>query len=110
MRISDWSSDVCSSDLRARSHATLSWRAGWAWCTVEGDAELIGPDDPVQGVTLPPLLRSIYASSGGGEHDDWADYDRVIDRKSVVSGKSVSVRVKIGCRRNIKKTKTKIKK
>src|SRR3546814_9161756 len=78
MRISDWSSDVCSSDLRARSHATLSWRAGWAWCTVEGDAELIGPDDPVQGVTLPPLLRSIYASSGGGEHDDWADYDRVM--------------------------------
>ncbi|HEY9558628.1 MAG TPA: pyridoxamine 5'-phosphate oxidase family protein [Acidimicrobiales bacterium] len=64
--------------LRARSHATLSWRAGWAWCTVEGDAELIGPDDPVQGVTLPPLLRSIYASSGGGEHDDWADYDRVM--------------------------------
>src|SRR3546814_15118718 len=81
MCISDWSSDVCSSDLtvvnagviehpviggpvaafvgrpgtrklvhlRACSHATLSWRAGWAWCTVEGDAELIGPDDPVQG-------------------------------------------------------------
>src|SRR3546814_6097568 len=28
MRISDWSSDVCSSDL-SRPAATAAWRAGW---------------------------------------------------------------------------------
>lgn len=65
-------------NLRERSRASLSWRAGWAWCTTEGDVELIGPDDPVAGIDLPPLLRSIYSASGGGEHDDWAEYDRAM--------------------------------
>ena len=66
------------SNLRSKPQATLSWRAGWAWCTVEGEVELIGPDDPVGGVEVPSLLRSIYNAAGGGEHDDWADYDRVM--------------------------------
>ena len=29
-------------------------------------------------VAHPGLLRAIYASAGGGEHDDWAEYDRVM--------------------------------
>jgi PPOX class probable F420-dependent enzyme len=67
--------------LRARPAATLCWRAGWAWATVEGLVELIGPDDPLEGVAsaaLPDLLRTIYSAAGGGEHQDWADYDRVM--------------------------------
>jgi len=67
--------------LRANPSATLSWRAGWAWATVEGDVELVGPDDALAGVrsaAVPALLRTIYSAAGGGEHDDWAEYDRVM--------------------------------
>ena len=35
-------------NLRERPNATMTWRAGWAWTTVEGEAELIGPDDPAK--------------------------------------------------------------
>lgn len=68
-------------NLRANRRATLSWRAGWAWATAEGDVELVGPDDRLEGIAagaVPALLRSIYSASGGGEHDDWAEYDRVM--------------------------------
>jgi hypothetical protein len=33
-------------NLRVRAQVTATARAGWAWATVEGGAELIGPDDP----------------------------------------------------------------
>lgn len=67
--------------LRETPAATLSWRAGWAWCTAEGTTELFGPDDLLNGAdpsTLGALLREIYAAAGGSEHEDWADYDRVM--------------------------------
>jgi PPOX class probable F420-dependent enzyme len=66
--------------LRADSRATLTWRAGWAWVTVEGSIELCGPDDPLPGIDADAvrlLLREIYAASGG-VHEDWAEYDRVM--------------------------------
>ncbi|HEY8524019.1 MAG TPA: TIGR03618 family F420-dependent PPOX class oxidoreductase [Acidimicrobiales bacterium] len=66
--------------LRARPAIALVWRAGWAWVTVEGSAELCGPDDPLKGVDaegLRLLLREIYESAGG-LHEDWAEYDRVV--------------------------------
>jgi PPOX class probable F420-dependent enzyme len=66
--------------LRADPRATLSWRAGWAWVTVEGTVDLCGPDDPLPGVdddTRRLLLRDIYAAAGG-MHEDWAEYDRVV--------------------------------
>lgn len=65
--------------LRANPAATLCWRAGWAWCTVEGDVELVGPDDPLEGVDEERrggLLRTIYSAAGGGDHPDWAEFDR----------------------------------
>jgi PPOX class probable F420-dependent enzyme len=66
--------------LRKDPRATLLWRAGWAWATVEGTAELCGPDDPLkdvdeEGTRL--LLRRVFEAAGG-EHEDWAEYDRVI--------------------------------
>lgn len=67
--------------LRATPYATLLWRAGWAWVAAEGSVELIGPDDPTEGVPpgeVPALLRAVYSAAGGGEHDDWAEYDRVV--------------------------------
>lgn len=67
--------------LRARPHATLTFRAGWEWITVEGSVELLGPDDgglDPERVRL--LLREIYQAAGG-EHNDWAEYDRTMRRQ-----------------------------
>jgi PPOX class probable F420-dependent enzyme len=67
--------------LRRNPTATLLWRAGWAWATAEGTAELVGPDDPFDGLAageLPALLRRVYSAASGGEHDDWPEYDRVM--------------------------------
>jgi PPOX class probable F420-dependent enzyme len=68
------------SHLRRDPRAALSWRAGWAWVTVEGTVELCGPDDPLPGVDADRqrlLLREIFAAAGG-LHEDWAEYDRVM--------------------------------
>ena len=37
-------------NLRARPQMTITFRSGWQWASVEGRAELIGPDDPHAGV------------------------------------------------------------
>src|SRR3546814_11785666 len=89
MRISDWSSDVCSSDLRRRGR--------------------LGPDRR-------PRLAALLCQLGGGLDGRFVRRgaatelvergDPRPDRKSVVSGKSVSVRVDLGGRRIIKKKKT----
>jgi PPOX class probable F420-dependent enzyme len=67
-------------NLRARPQATVTFRSGWQWATVEGRAELIGPDDPnpaFDADALRLLLRDIFAAAGG-THDDWDAYDRVM--------------------------------
>src|SRR3546814_11052330 len=96
MRISDWSSDVCSSDLlglpgKPGLEVLRDWRAG--------------------GLTTPVLIltaRGSWAERIDGLKagaDDYLTKPFHPDRKSVVWGKSVSVRVDLGGRRNIKKTK-----
>jgi PPOX class probable F420-dependent enzyme len=65
--------------LRTNPTATLCWRAGWAWCTLEGEVELAGPDEAMEGVDpagVSALLRTIYSAAGGGDHPDWAEFDR----------------------------------
>ncbi len=74
--------------LRARPRATVTWRVGFRWQTVEGAVTLIGPDDPQEGVDpadLPQLLRDVYLSTGA-THDDWPTYDRVMaeERRCIV--------------------------
>ena len=68
-------------NLRARPPLAVTFRDGWLWATVEGRAELAGPDDPQPWLTEPDqlrlLLREIFASAGG-VHDDWDEYDRVM--------------------------------
>lgn len=67
--------------LRARPATTLTLRAGWQWIAVEGTAELIGPDDPaLDPERLRVLLREIYRAAGG-EHEDWAEFDRAMQRE-----------------------------
>jgi PPOX class probable F420-dependent enzyme len=67
-------------NLRARPQLTVTTRSGWRWCTVEGRAELVGPDDPREGVdseALRLLLRAVFLAAGGS-HDNWAEYDRTM--------------------------------
>jgi PPOX class probable F420-dependent enzyme len=66
--------------LRARPATSILWRAGWRWVAVDGPSELIGPDDPREGVDaegLRVLLRAVFTGAGG-THDDWNTYDRVM--------------------------------
>src|SRR3546814_17565027 len=81
MRISDWSSDVCSSDLLGlRRRCQEAVPRG-----LEGTEAL-----SAYRLAARPLTRELNEG-------------RFEDRKSVVSGKSVSVRVDIGGRRINKK-------
>src|SRR3546814_1535506 len=112
MRISDWSSDVCSSDLGAAGRSRRDRQVG------HRVHQLLGPDagegqaedgrqvrrfvavhpHRTQNVQKPlpqrPKPRRLAVETSG-------------DRQSVVWGKRVSVRVALGCRRFLnKKTKT----
>lgn len=74
--------------LRARPRATVTVRVGWQWATVEGAAQLIGPDDPCPGIDgerLRLLLREIFTAAGGS-HEDFAEYDAVMaaERRAAV--------------------------
>jgi PPOX class probable F420-dependent enzyme len=64
-------------NLRVRPQIAITFRSSWEWATVEGGAELIGPDDPhpsVDADKLRVLLRDVFIAAGG-QHDDWATYD-----------------------------------
>jgi PPOX class probable F420-dependent enzyme len=68
-------------NLRARPQLAVTFRNGWQWATVEGSAELGGPDDPQPWLTDPDqlrlLLREVFTAAGG-THDNWDEYDRVM--------------------------------
>src|SRR3546814_13088143 len=104
MRISDWSSDVCSSDLRipaARQHAGA----------VNDADQRIGLREIAPQLAIAEI-HVLGQQAGGGavrEHrfEQLARLIRpsaqVQDRTSVVYGKSVSVRVDLGVGRILKK-------
>src|SRR3546814_10977498 len=96
MRISDWSSYVCSSDLLHRAQQPRQRHA------LRGDvARGHHPQDVqrfLEGADLQQRLPGLEPQFVLAEHEE--------DRKRVVYGKSVSVRVDHGGRRMIKKTKT----
>src|SRR3546814_16581502 len=102
MRISDWSSDVCSSDLGDVERPVelvrdpvgageVPARPPWD----HGDLDVVAAGDPV---------RDLVDRAVAADHDEERR-----DRKSVVQGKSVSVRVDLGGRRIIKKKKIMMK-
>lgn len=75
-------------NLRTRPATSLLFRAGWRWVGVDGDSQLIGPDDPADGIDaerLRVLLREIFTAAGG-THDDWDTYDRTMveERRTAV--------------------------
>src|SRR3546814_20173534 len=100
MRISDWSSDVCSSDLQrlgpAQSLVVVGRDQRVAAGAQYGDDRRAGRD----------LLDLV--ALGQGDPESLARglaADLRQDRKSVVQGTSVSVRVDLGGRRIIKQKK-----
>src|SRR3546814_11224390 len=98
MRISDWSSDVCSSDLEGRQQRAREQQQGVERPDV-GEAER----QPV-GAGEQRALDRRHEDAGGDEEEDDGEH-REGDRKSVVEGRSVSVRVDPGGRRIIKEKK-----
>ena len=76
-------------NLRARPQLAVTFRNGWQWATVEGRAELAGPDDAQPWLKdadqLRLLLREVFTAAGG-THDNWPEYDRVMarERRAVV--------------------------
>jgi PPOX class probable F420-dependent enzyme len=76
-------------NLRARPQLAITFRKGWQWATVEGRAELAGPDDSAPWLAdadqLRLLLREVFTAAGG-THDNWPEYDRVMteERRAVV--------------------------
>lgn len=67
-------------NLQARPGLTVTFRSGWKWASVEGEAELIGPEDPhpdLEAERFRLLLRGVFVAAGG-THDDWREYDRAM--------------------------------
>src|SRR3546814_12037665 len=97
MRISDWSSDVCSSDLAQVQGAKA------ALDNAQLDLDYTEIRAPVGG-----RIDRNFISVGNLVSPDETILTRIVslDRKSVVSGKSGSVRVDLGGRRSIKKKNT----
>src|SRR3546814_16825851 len=92
MRISEWSSDVCSSDLGQIVVAVDAQRRDAEPVSARGEGAGPTSRDALEGRNRPLVVDDV-------QHDR-----RLVgDRKSVVSGKSVSVRVDLGGRRIIKK-------
>src|SRR3546814_16144934 len=110
MRISDWSSDVCSSDLKLRvaqaeldrmrsdaqffaeQIAQIEQRANWLRAILPRDRQLAALREQAD------EIRDAIASAE-------ASISNMQDRKSGVAGKRVSVRVDTGGRRILKKKK-----
>ncbi|WP_419933392.1 pyridoxamine 5'-phosphate oxidase family protein [Candidatus Poriferisodalis sp.] len=69
--------------LRSDPRAAVAFRHRWDWVAVHGSAQLIGLDDPADGVAdadIPELLREVFRSAGG-THEDWDTYDRVMAKE-----------------------------
>src|SRR3546814_14016976 len=110
MRISDWSSDVCSSDL-VGGQGKL--QPSGVTRTLNGhDQGLRKTGETIDDAGLEIMRIAFLADHtkihAGTKRPSFSTQDDTADRKSVVSGKSVSVRVDLGGRRIIKK-KTKEK-
>src|SRR3546814_16672122 len=100
MRISDWSSDVCSSDLKRNSFtdfiACAEYLADEGY-TAKGKIVAYGLS---AGGLLVGASMNIAPTLWGGVIAKVPFVD-MLDRKSVVSGQSVSVRLDLGGRRII---------
>src|SRR3546814_20538802 len=99
MRISDWSSDVCSSDLAEQGTAVFRLR--------EHTNRLFRSAHILQ-MAMPYDKETLIQAQLDVVRDNRLESAYIRDRKSVGKGKSVSVSVDFGGRRIITKKKKKI--
>src|SRR3546814_17792301 len=97
MRISDWSSDVCSSDLFAKP-----------FCPRGKEGQSAAQCNWLKGVGIPTGIdtqenKNMKVADRRKQPPREKAPPLRLDRKSVVEGKSVSVRVVLGGRSSIKK-------
>jgi len=74
--------------IRREGRATVVFRSSWQWASVDGPAQVCGPDDVMDGLApdrVATLLRDVFRAAGG-THDDWDEYDRVMaqERRAAV--------------------------
>src|SRR3546814_12085078 len=101
MRISDWSSDVCSSDLAAVATPKIAALLAAPYQPAGDQPQAIAR--LADGFEAGLAAQTLLGVTGSGKTYTIANVIER-DRKSVVSGKTVSVRVDPGGRRIIKKT------
>ncbi|MCU1355102.1 MAG: pyridoxamine 5-phosphate oxidase [Acidimicrobiales bacterium] len=68
-------------NLRARRQSTVIFRSGWDWVAIEGEVDLVGPDDSLAGIEGDEVIgvfHEIYVAAIGGTLDDWASRDAAI--------------------------------
>src|SRR3546814_20533831 len=107
MRISDWSSDVCSSDLSAITDAGTALARRLA----HDPARLRARGADHAGRQLHPDRQPRQPDRGRARRERRREARLPgADRKSVVCGKSVSVRVDLGGARQLKKKKKQLRK
>src|SRR3546814_7587863 len=95
MRISDWSSDVCSSDLLSPASISMNFSRCVPW--INDPPMSAKKNTRTRG--SPQRAANVAYAAGSVGHSPNAG-----DRKRVVEGKSGEVSVDIGGRRKIKKT------
>jgi hypothetical protein len=76
-------------NLRARPRVTVVFRSGWEWVAVEGDAELVGPHDHMEGLERNGMPRVRRDGRGHGRRRPHGRTDlpcaRVLEPTEVVS-------------------------
>src|SRR3546814_19785192 len=105
MRISDWSSDVCSSDLKCIDDSEQSSHLETRLNCILSYTTRVLYSNVCRGLFEKDKL--LFASLVCFQIEKYAGKISAEDRKSGVSGKSVSVRVDLGGCRTIKKKKKK---
>src|SRR3546814_18661104 len=103
MRISDWSSDVCSSDLDNENVNSAFEMVGPAEANIDSLTAGCNTNNVVE-INKNDIRGLVNLNPGGYDTDE---FQANIDRKSVVEGKRVSERVNLGGGRSIKKKKKK---
>src|SRR3546814_13205419 len=107
MRISDWSSDVCSSDLQFSLCVNISPRQFRQSDFVERIESCLATHGLPYAMLKLEITEGIVIQNLDDTIAKMRRLKNLGDRKSVVSGKSVSVRVDLDGRRIIKKKKYK---
>jgi hypothetical protein len=71
-------------NLRDRPLATVVFRSGWDWVAVEGEVDLVGPEDRLDGFgreEVPNVFHAIYVAAIGGTAEQWSIRDDEIDQE-----------------------------